>query len=225
MRRLAVVSLVLLSLTLAGCFGASQGYWPVFPSPVTQKVKPHKVCIKMEGKEAEKYTLKLSLYPSKLSFQCVKPNMDYDLKKYLRSELSDFEDLYFLGAKEKEPKGCYLVTLTWEDSYKGFIKGGMGLFGKTYVIGGRVKATLVGKKTTYDCTVVGWDFVSEGDLQSEGYACKETPVEVFFNKVAGKLAHKVALRVRKALLEDMGYTPSPKLVEADQKMVQELKEW
>ncbi len=226
MRRLGVVFLMILSIALAGCSGAPQGYWPVFPSPVTQKAKPQKVCIKMEGKEAERYTLKLSLYPSKLSFQCVKPGMDYELKKYLRSELSDFNEVYFLGSKEKEPQGCYLVSLTWENSYKGFIKGGVGLFGRTYVIGGKIKGTLVGHKATYDCSVVGWDMVSENDLQGpEAYVCKDSPVEVFFNKITGKLAYKMALRVRKALLEDMGYTPSPQLVEADKKMAQELKEW
>jgi hypothetical protein len=224
MKKLWIPAVML--LFLVGCSGVPQGYWPVLPSPVTQKAKSQRVCIRMEGKEAEKYTLKLSLYPSKLSFQCVKPDMSYSLKKYIRSELSDFQEVYFLGPKDKAPQGCYLVTLNWEDSFKGYIKGGMGLLGKTYVIGGKVKGTLVGKKASYDCSVVGWDLVSEGDLHGpESYVCKDAPVEVFFNKVAEKLAQKMALRVRKALLDDMGYTPSPQLVEADQKMAQELKEW
>jgi len=226
MKRFGGIVLALLLLALAGCSSAPKTYWPILPSPVTQKPKPQKVCIKMEGKEADKYTLKPSLYPSKLSFQCITPNMEYELRKYIRSELSDFQEVYFLGPKDKEPQGCYLVTLTWENSYKGYIKGGVGLFGKTYVVGGRVKGTLVGKKATYDCSVVGWDLVSEADLSGpESYVCKDSPVEVFFDKVTGKLAYKMALRVRKALLVDMGYTPSSQLVAADEKMAQELKEW
>ena len=226
MKRFAGWVLVLGLLALIGCSGVPQGYWPVIPSPVTQKAKPQKVCIRMEGKEAQRYTLKLSLYPSKLAFKCVRPDMDYEIKKYVRSELSDFKEVYFLGEKDKVPPGCYLVTLSWEDSYRSYIKGGVGLFGKTYVVGGRIKGTLVGKKGTYDCSVVGWDLVPEKDMSSpDAYVCKDAPVEVFFDRVAGKLALKMALRVRKALLEDMGYTPSPQLVQAAKKMSRELKEW
>ena len=226
MRRFVGIAVALLLLFLVGCSGMPRGYWPVLPSPVTQKAKARKVCIRMEGKEAKKYTLKLSLYPSRLSFVCMKPNVDYELKKYIRSELSDFKEVYFLGPKDKVPRGCYLVALSWENSYRGYIKGGLGLFGRTYVIGGRIKGTLEGKKGAYDCSVAGWDVVSEGDLHGpEGYVCKDSPAEVFFNKVATKLAYKMALRVRRALLEDMGYAPSPALVAADERMAKELKEW
>jgi len=224
MRKLGSAALVL--FILVGCAGVPKGYWPTLPSPVTQAPKPQKVCVRMEGKEAQKYTLKLSLYPSKLSFVCMKPNVDYELKKYIRSELSDFREVYFLGEKDKAPKGCYLVSLSWENSYRGYIKGGLGVFGRNYVIGGEIKGSLGGKKGSYDCSVAGWEVVPERDFHGpEGYMCKDSPAEVFFNKVASRLAYKMALRVRKALLEDMGYLPSPELVAADKAMEEELKDW
>ncbi len=224
MKKLEMMALVL--FFLVGCAGVPKGYWPILPSPITQASKPQKICIKMEGKEARKYTLKLSIYPSKLSFVCMKPNVDYELKKYIRSELSDFREVYFLGEKGKVPRGCYLVSLSWKNSYRGYIKGGLGIFGRTYVIGGTIKGTLEGKKGSYDCSVAGWEVVSEGDFHgAEGYMCKDSPAEVFFNKVASRLAYKMALRIRKALLVDMGYRPSTELGAADERMAEELREW
>ncbi len=213
-------------LLLMGCARTPQGYWPVLPSPVTQKAKPQRICIVMQGKEARKYTSWVSLYPSKHSFVCANPNLAYAIEKYIRSELSDFAEVFFIEQGQKEPKGCYRVTLDWENSYKGRMKGGMGFLGKAYYVGGRIKGTLEGAKGTYDCSVVGWDIVTDRDLRGpEAYMCKDNPVEVFFAKVASKLAYKMALRVRKAILEDLGYPVPSELAQADTKMAQELRYW
>ena len=213
-------------LLLMGCAKTPRGYWPVLPSPVTQKAKPQKICITMQGKEAKKYAFWVSLYHSNHAFVCSHPNLTYAIKKYIRSELSDFNEVFFLEQGEKGLKDCYKVALSWKNWYKGKVKGGMGFLGKAYYLGGKIECTLKGAKGEYDCSVVGWDIVPESDFNGpETYVCKDNPAEVFFTKLASKLAYKMALRVRKAILEDLGYPVSADLAQADTKMTQELRQW
>jgi len=166
------------------------------------------------------------LHPSRQSFVCMRPNMAYELRKNIRSALSDFAAVVFLSDDETPPADCRNYTLDWKNKYTGHVKGGLGLFGRTYLIGGTVHATLKSFLVEHDCSVTGWNKVSESDFNGpKSYICKDNPAEVFFSDLAGRLAYKLSLRVRKVVLEDMGYPVSKELVEADEEMAREMKGW
>lgn len=216
--------LLVLLIFLLGCARASQTYWPVLKSPATEKPKEEKICIQMEGKEATTYKLKVSLYPSKGRFTCMTPNIPYHIKRYLRSELADFKEVTFLGPGDKPPAGCHLLVLSWENKYEGYVKGGIGILGKTYMIGTKIHCQLKGEKGTYNCSVLGWDPIPESRFMGpEVYLCKNTPVEVFFSKIAAKVAYKMALVVRRAVLIELGYPVPPELEMAVKKMEMEFQ--
>jgi len=205
------------------CASTSPSYWPDLKPPITEKSKKEKICIKIKGEDSPFYKLKFSIYPSKKKFICMPPNMEYQIKKYLRSQLADFGEVFFINPSDKPLAGYKVFEISWKSSYKGYVKGGLGIWGKTYMIEAKIECEFKGYKGFYNCSALYWEPVSESRfLGPESYLCKDTPAEVFFSKAAAKAAYKSAILIRRAVLLELDYSVSAQLEEVADKIYQEV---
>ncbi len=158
--------------------------------------------------DGNSYSEKVSLLKERLSFNCVSPDLVFMFEEKARQVFPDFD----LSFEEKEEA----ISVVVKPAFLAKLQGGL-VFKSNYLVKGVFNCSAEIKGHRYDCSCVAWKVYTTSDMEKAESFCPDHPVEYLITyEVAPLAVKKCLLRLRKNVLEAMGYPVDEKLEQLSQ---------